>query len=260
MNLYQKTLSIFEEIGGTILFFKEVMWTSVNFPCTFQDVMTQIWRVTVQSLVTTAMAGFFVGAIMTVQFALQMQEFNALGYLGGLSTSGTFRELGPLLIAFMLSGKVGAFTSAELGTMRVTEQIDAIRCLGANPIQEIVLPRFIGIVISSFFLLFTGLIMSVLGGMIMGDLFAGVNPEEYLRYIPTIVTWPSIVVGLIKCFVFSTLLATVCTYRGYTTSGGAKGVGISVVGTAVTTMIGIVAADWIVSFIADRALRMFLEF
>jgi phospholipid/cholesterol/gamma-HCH transport system permease protein len=221
--------------------------------------MIQIWRVTVQSLLTTAMAGFFVGAIMTVQFALQMQEFNALGYLGGLSTSGTFRELGPLLIAFMLSGKVGAFTSAELGTMRVTEQIDAIRCLGANPIQEIVLPRFIGIVISSFFLLFTGLIMSILGGMIMGDLFAGVNPEEYLRYIPTIVTWPSIVVGLIKCFVFSTLLATVCTYRGYTTTGGAKGVGISVVGTAVTTMIGIVASDWIVSFIADRILRMVLE-
>jgi phospholipid/cholesterol/gamma-HCH transport system permease protein len=101
--------------------------------------------------------------------------------------------------------------------------------------------------------------MSILGGMIMGDLFAGVNPEEYLRYIPTIVTWPSIVVGLIKCFVFSTLLATVCTYRGYTTTGGAKGVGISVVGTAVTTMIGIVASDWIVSFIADRILRMVLE-
>ena len=94
----------------------------------------QIWKVTLQSLPTTAMAGFFVGAIMTVQFTMQITAFGALGYLGGLASSATVREVGPLLIAFLLSGKVGAFTSAELGTMQVTEQIDAIRCLGADPV------------------------------------------------------------------------------------------------------------------------------
>src|SRR5690606_40968225 len=133
-------------------------------------------------------AGFFVGAIMTIQFTLQVKEFGALGYLGGLATSATIREVGPLLIAFMLSGKVGAFTAAELGTMRVTEQIDAIRCLGANPIKEIIVPRFVGIVVASFFLLAGGLMLSIAGGLLMGSIFASVSLQEYFRHIPTLVS------------------------------------------------------------------------
>ena len=209
-------------------------------------------------MATTALAGFFVGAIMTVQFTLQVKEFGALGYLGGLATSGTIREVGPLLIAFMLSGKVGAFTSAELGTMRVTEQIDAIRCLGANPIQEIIVPRFLGIVASSFLLLAAGLMMSISGGMLLGVFFAGINPQEYLRHVPTIVTWSSVLSGLFKCFVFAIVLAAICTYKGYSSSGGAKGVGRAVVGTAVATMVGIVVADWFTSLIGETSMRLFL--
>ncbi len=248
---------ILSEIGATVIFLGEIFKTAIRSPCTFRQMCEQIWRVTVQSSATTAMAGFFVGAIMSVQFTMQMKEFGALGFLGGLSTSGTVREVGPLLIAFMLSGKVGAFTSAELGTMRVTEQIDAIRCLGADPMQEIILPRFIGIIISSFFLLGAGLVMSVFGGMLMGGVFADVNPQEYIRHIPTIVTLPSIVSGLVKCFVFAMLLATICTYKGYSTTGGAKGVGRSVVNTAVSTMIGIVIADWFTTFLGDIVIRIF---
>jgi phospholipid/cholesterol/gamma-HCH transport system permease protein len=248
--------NVVTDIGGLLLFLREVTWTAFKFPAKLHNIIEQIWRVTEQSILTTAMAGFFVGAIMSVQFSMQMVEFGALGYLGGLSTSGTIREVGPLLIAFMLSGKVGAFSSAELGTMRVTEQIDAIRCLGANPIQEIILPRFFGIVVSSFFLLGAGLIMSILGGMLMGAVFSGVNPEEYIRHIPTIVNPFSIVSGLAKCFVFAIVLASICTYKGYTTTGGAKGVGKSVVNTAVMTMVGIVIADWITSFLGDILVRI----
>lgn len=247
---------LFYEIGACILFLKEVVQTFRRQPCTSHQVFEQIWRVTIQSFFTTGMAGFFVGAIMTVQFTMQMKEFGALGYLGGLATSGTIREVGPLLIAFMLSGKVGAFTSAELGTMRVTEQIDAVRCLGANPIQEIILPRFLAIIISSFFLLGLGLLMSIFGGMLMGAVFAGVSFEEYLRHIPTIVSPISIVSGLLKCFVFALILALICTYRGYSASGGAKGVGQAVVKTAVATMVGIVVADWFTSFIGDVFMKM----
>lgn len=249
---------ILDDIGGGVMFMGIVMRTAVSSPWSIPLVCEQIWKVTTQSISTTAMAGFFVGAISTVQFTLQVKEFGALGYLGGLATSGTVREVGPLLIAFMLSGKVGAFTSAELGTMRVTEQIDAIRCLGANPIQELVLPRFLAIVISSFFLLAAGLVMSVAGGMLMGMAFAGINPEEYLRHVPTIVTLNSIASGLFKCFVFAILLAAVCTYKGYSATGGAKGVGRAVVNTAVATMVGIVVADWVTSLISETALTIYL--
>lgn len=248
---------ILDDIGACILFVREVVRTAWRSPCTLESVCEQIWKVTLQSLPTTAMAGFFVGAIMTVQFTMQIKAFGALGYLGGLSTSGTVREVGPLLIAFLLSGKVGAFTSAELGTMRVTEQIDAIRCLGANPIQEIILPRFLGIIVSSFFLLAAGLFMSIFGGLLMGALFSGINPDEYLRHIPTIVSFFSIGNGLFKCLVFALILAAVCTYKGFTATGGAKGVGRAVVSTAVLTMVGIVVADWFTSLLSETALDMF---
>ncbi len=255
-----KDLKLFlEDFGKSILFLIDIVKTLFLRPCARKLIYEQIWNVTLQSLPTTAMAGFFVGAIMTVQFALQVNEFGAMAYLGGLATSGTIREIGPLLIAFMLSGKVGAYTSAELGTMRVTEQIDAVRCLGADPIQEIILPRFIGIIIASFFLLTSGLMMSVLGGVILGVVFAGINPEEYVRHIPTILAWPSLVTGLVKCLAFALVLATICTYKGFYTSGGAKGVGKAVVSTAVTTMVSIVVVDWVTTFIGEIALTVFKE-
>src|SRR6185312_2700643 len=167
-------LDIVDDLGACTLFVRDVLTTAFTSPCTLESVCEQIWKVTLQSLPTTAVAGFFVGAIMTVQFTMQIAAFGALGYLGGLASSATVREVGPLLIAFLLSGKVGAFTSAELGTMQVTEQIDAIRCLGADPMQEIILPRYLGIVVSSFVLLAAGLVMSIFGGMLTGMAFSGI--------------------------------------------------------------------------------------
>ena len=243
------------DIGGCVQFLGRLARAFRRSRCTWAEVSEQIWRVTVQSLWTTGTAGFFVGAIMAIQFTMQIKTFGALGFLGGLATSATVREVGPLLIAFLLSGKIGAFTAAELGTMRVTEQLDAIRCLGADPMREIVMPRYFGIVISSFFLLATGLVASILGGMIMASLFAGINADEYLRHIPTVVSGFSIASGLFKCFAFALVLASVCTYKGFTARGGAKGVGRNVVGTAVMTMTGIVVTDWLTSLVSDAALK-----
>ncbi len=243
-----------DEIGRMLLFFYDLVRLALVSPCRFRDAAEQVWKISLQSLPTTMMAGFFVGAIMTVQFTLQMTEFNALSYLGGLATSGTFREVGPLLIGFMLCGKVGAFTAAELGTMRITEQFDAIRCLGSDPLKEVVLPRFLGILFSSFFLFIGGLFASILGGMLLGVLFSKVSAEEYLRHIPTFLILPSIVSGFFKSFVFTLILAIICTYKGFHVTGGAKGVGRAVVSTAVTTMIAIVLFDWLTSFIMETVL------
>lgn len=256
--MFKFPLKILHELGAVILFLREVADVAWHRPCSMNAIASQIVKVTEQSFAITALAGFFVGAIMTVQFTMQVHQFGALGYLGGLATSATIREVGPLLIAFLLSGKVGAFTSAELGTMRVTEQIDAIRCLGTNPIQEIILPRYIGILVSSCFLLVVGLFMSIFGGLLMGVIFSGITVEEYLRHIPTIVNWGSILSGFIKCVVFAFVLASICTYMGYTTTGGAKGVGRAVVNTAVVTMVGIVIADWLTSFLGDLFLVLYM--
>lgn len=242
--------SLFDEIGGAVLFLFDLIRTGIKTPCDRKILFQQIYLVSTQSVVTTASSGFFVGAIMAVQFNAQLKAFGALSVLGGLATSGTIRELGPLLIAFMLSGKIGAYTSAELGTMKVTEQIDAMRCLGTDPMQYLILPRFLGIIISSFFLLLAGLMTSILGGILLGYLVANMSPAEYVSGIPSFVKTGSILTGLFKCFMFSILLATICTYRGYSTTGGAKGVGKTVIATALSTMVGINLMDWFTSYLA----------
>ena len=101
--------------------------------------------------------------------------------------------------------------------------------------------------------------MSIFGGILMGSFLAGVNAQEYLRHVPTIVTPFSIANGLFKCLVFAVILATICTYRGFTTTGGAKGVGLSVVKTSVATMIGIVIADWVTTFLGDIVVRVWTD-
>ena len=241
---------IFQELGAGLIFLRDIFRTIKKKSVNRQLLFSQIYLVTTQALLTTAFSGFFVGAIMSVQFNAQLKEFGALTVLGGLATSATIRELGPLLIAFMLSGKIGAYTSAELGTMRVSEQIDAIRCLGTDPIEYLIVPRFLAIIISSFILLFTGLLMSILGGVTLGQVVAGLSPQEYLNAIPHFVTFPSILLGLFKCLCFSFLLAAICTYKGYFTTGGAKGVGRAVINTALSTMVGIVLMDWVTSYMA----------
>lgn len=250
MNFF---MNLVDEIGRGVLFLGEVLSTAWRLPIDRQTLLTQIYRVTMQSLLTTAAAGLCVGAIMCLQFNAQLKEFGALSVLGGLATSGTIRALGPLLIAFMLSGKVGAFTSAELGTMRVTEQIDAMKCLGTNPMQYLIVPRFLAIVIASFFLLLAGLLMSIWGGIIMGSLLVDMSAAQYIGAIPVYVTWGSVASGVFKCLCGSICLATICTYKGYTTTGGAKGVGRTVIATALSTMVGIVLVDWLTTWLVECA-------
>jgi phospholipid/cholesterol/gamma-HCH transport system permease protein len=238
-------------LGDTLIYFNEVVKRSSFSKSRREEIFSKSLEVIAQSLVTTLFAGFFVGAIMTLQFTLQMEMFSALSYLGALVTSATVREVGPLLIAFLLSGKIGAFTSAELGTMKVSEQIDAIRCLGADPLKEVIVPRFLGIIIASFFLLTVGLLFSFAGGLLMATTFSDLPWEQYIAHIPGVVNQFSIASGIVKCFLFAIVIATLCTYRGYKVIGGAREVGEGVVMAATQTMIALVFTDWFSSFVLE---------
>src|SRR4029077_13624236 len=132
------------------------------------------WR----SLLTVMFSGVFVGAIMVVQFSMMLGKYDALSFLGGLNTSALVREVGPLIISFLLAGKIGAFTAAELGTMRVTEQIDAVECLGTARAQYLIVPRFLGIVLSSLILLEIGLIVSIMGALGVATALGKSNPLQ----------------------------------------------------------------------------------
>jgi phospholipid/cholesterol/gamma-HCH transport system permease protein len=248
---------LIEELGRQCLFFAAVLKTILKGSIPFRWTLDQMYNVGVRSLSTTLFISLFVGAIMAIQIYAQVRDFGAMSYLGGLSTSVTIRNIGPILIAFLLSGKVGAYTSAELGTMKVTDQISAIRCLGADPIRYLIAPRMIAVVLSSFLLLTFGIFMTIVGGAAISELALGVNLLSYLHNIPRLVTGWSIGTGIVKSFVFGCLIGAICCYRGYVTEGGAESVGKTVRTTAVQTLVSLIVADYALSTLSE-ALHDFL--
>lgn len=237
-------------LGDMILFACRCLKLSCQGKTNWHAVLEQIFQVGVKSLGMTVTAGLFVGAIMALQIDVQLKDFGAEAFLGGLSTSTTLRNVGPVLIAFLLSGKVGAYTSAELGTMEVTEQLNAIRLLGADPVEYIILPRAWAVVISSFLLLIVGLMVTILGGVVFSQ-FIGVNPLSYIQNIPRIVTGWSLGLSIIKSFIFGLLIAIVSCYKGYKARGGAVGVGVAVQSCAVTNLILIIFVDFFLSMLSS---------
>lgn len=239
------------EMGDILFFGGRVVRIFLTKGIRVRSVVLQMYAVGVKSLPITITAGLFVGAIMAIQLNLQLRDFGAQGFLGGLSTSTTIRNVGPVLIAFLLSGKVGAYTSAELGTMQVTDQLNAIRCLGTDPIEYIILPRMLAVVLSSFFLLIVGLMLTVLGGVGMSSLSLGVNPLNYIENIPRLVSLWSVGTGFVKSFFFGLVIALICCYKGYHARGGAIGVGQTVKSTAVMTLVMIVISDFAISLVGS---------
>jgi len=242
---------IVRDLGGCTLFCWLCVRHFFRYGVRFQQVIDQMYVVGVRSLGITLVSGLFVGAIMAIQLNLMLKDFGATGFMGGLSTSVIIRNVGPVLIAFMLSGKVGAYTAAELGTMKITEQIDAIRCLGANPIQFIILPRMIAVVFSSFLLLIIGLMVAIGGGILISGFELDINPVNYVHTIPRFVTPWSLGTGILKSFIFGVIISTICCYRGYTTTGGAVGVGITVKKAAVEILVCIIVADFTLSALSN---------
>jgi phospholipid/cholesterol/gamma-HCH transport system permease protein len=250
----------FKELGALWIFFKLVMKNFLKNKKTIRPLIyEQIALVAYRSLPTILFSGFFVGAILVIQFYLMLSKYDATALLGGLNASATIREIGPLIISFLLAGKIGAYTAAELGTMRVTEQIDAIRCLGTDPISYLVVPRFIAIILSSALLLFFGLLIGIGGSVFVAENLYNLNKLQFLNSIPRFTNLWTLFGSLFKATVYGIIIATVSTYKGYNTSQGAKGVGIAVTETAVLTNLLITLANSFTSSILTN-LEKFINY
>ncbi len=236
-----------KELGKLVLFYRDIFRTAIRSKQNHRQIFQQMVEVYSRSFSTVVFAGLFVGAILTLQFQMVLADYEALSMLGGITTSACVREVGPLIISFLLAGKIGAFTAAELGTMRVTEQMDAIECLGTDPLEYLVVPRFIAIVNASILLLVVGLLVSLGGSVLVATLTAGVNPLQYITSIPRFAGMDVFAAGMFKSAVYGTIVAGVACHQGFTASGGAKGVGNAVTWAAIYTNLYIVLANFVTS-------------
>ncbi len=255
MKTYQKgvqsAVDVFHEFGGALLFMGKVIRIYRRTSGYRKSIIQQVAEVSTRTMSTVIFAGVFVGAILVMQFDVMLRRFDAQLLLGGLNTSATIREVGPLIISFLLAGKIGAYTTAELASMRVTEQIDAIESLGTDPIQYLIIPRFFGIVFSSVILLSIGLFVSIGGAIIVAQAFSGMNAYLYIASIPRFAGAWTLFEGLVRSTFFSAIVATISTYKGYTASGGARGVGRAVTQSAIYINVYIVLANFISSSLLE---------
>lgn len=210
-----------------------------------KKVFDQIVYIGIKSLSIVILVGSAVGAVLAIQSFVGLARFGGTQFIGPIVFLSMAREFGPVFAAIMVIGRAGSAITAEIGTMRITEQIDALQTLCINTYQYLVVPRIIaGTIILPLLSLFCSM-CGIVAGYVVSVYLLGINGEVYQETIRTHVELFDVVNGLIKAVVFGLLFSLISTYKGYITSGGAKGVGIATTQSVVFANVTIVVADYI---------------
>lgn len=228
-----KLLGFFETLGDYTLMVWKVFWISIFSPPSWRLVREQMYHIGVLSLPVVAFTGFSTGLVLAAQAFFQLQDKGLEDATGLMVGKAMMTELGPVLTAFMVTGRVGAAMCAELGTMRVTEQIDAVRSMAVNPLQYLIAPRFIAGTMMVPVLTIFSTIMGMFGGYMLSVHYFNMPPTQFLDPMPVHITTFDYLSGIVKAFVFGILIVTISCYRGLNTSGGAAGVGRSTTNSVV---------------------------
>ncbi len=207
----------------------------------------QMAHLGVDSLPIVSLTLGFAGAVMTLQIADVLTTYGAQGTVGGIIAIAMGRELGPVLVGVVLAGRVGAAITAELGAMKVTEQIDALRVMAVNPIGYLVVPRLLSCIAMVPLLAFYGILIGVVGGYFVATVVSGLPGGTYINSIEVMATKTDLVYGLIKAAVFGAVIALVGCYKGMHTKLGAEGVGNATTSSVVTSIILIFILNYFLS-------------
>jgi len=210
-------------------------------------VFQQMAHLGVDSLPIISLTLLFAGAVMTLQITDVLITYGAQSTVGGLMAVAMGRELGPILVGVVLAGRVGAAITAEIGTMKVTEQIDALRVMAVDPVGYLVVPRVVACMVMVPILAFYGVVIGIAGGYFVATAIKGLAPSTYLDSIQMFSTISDFTLGLIKSSVFGAVIALVGAYKGMETKMGAEAVGFSTTSSVVTSIILVFVLNYFLS-------------
>jgi phospholipid/cholesterol/gamma-HCH transport system permease protein len=205
--------------------------------------ITQAVRAGVDSLPLVALICFLVGMIMALQSAYQLRQLGAMDLVAGLVAVSITRELAPLLTAIVVTGRFGSAIAAELGTMKVTQEIDALQVMGLNPVSFLVVPRVVALVVTMPCLVVFADVIGILGGQAIAVAGLGIGPDRYIALTLDSLVLQDVHTGLIKATAFGAIIGLVGCHEGLNTSGGAEEVGRSTTSAVVRSIVLIIAAD-----------------
>lgn len=236
-----------EEVGSIVLLFFSVIKQAVKPPYEIGNTAKQMVEIGINSLPVVLITAVFTGMVLALQSYTGFKRFGAEGLVGSVVALSMTRELGPVLCALIVTGRAGASMAAELGTMRVTEQIDALETLAANPVKYLIVPRFLsGLVMMPALVIVTD-IVGIMGGYFVTVTLLGASSTSYLNATWDFLEGADIYNGLIKAAFFGAAFSLISCYKGYYTRGGAEGVGKATIGAVVLSSMTILISDYFLS-------------
>lgn len=223
----------------------------------WREILHQFYQVGTRSVPVVMITGVFVGAVLAVQSVQQFKAIGMISQMGAIVNLSVLRELGPILAGLVLAGRVGGGQTAELGTMRVTEQIDALRAIGADPIRVLVVPRFLACVLLIPVLTLYASFMGILGGFVTSVYLYGANAAEFWSIAAKSVLIYDVFYGPVKCLFFGGATSLICCYMGFTCPPGAAGVGRACTESFVASCLAIITLDLFLGMTLNTIILIF---
>jgi len=255
-RLGKAVIDIAEGWGRSWIFFIRIIQALVTTPFRWQLFLTQVLQIGVNSSLVICLIGFFTGAVLAVQGEYTLAKFGATAFTGSAVALSLIRELGPVLTALMVIGRAGSAVTAELGIMRITEQIDALRSMAVDPIRYLMVPRFLAGVVTMPLLASLCIVMGIFGGYVVGVGILGLSSGTFMSQMISAVTTTDVASGLIKSVFFGIIFGWVACYKGYTCGFGAVGVNKATTQSVVTASVAVLVIDY---FLSSILTRMFME-
>ena len=240
------------EVGRVTLMLRDVARFLAPGLRSFGRVVQQMGAIGVGSLWLVFVVSLFTGAVAAVQAAYQFTTVVPMRYLGSVILRSVIIELGPVLTALVIGGRVGASIAAELGTMKVTEQIDALRAMAIHPVRYLVVPRVVAAVVMLPVITIFSDAIAIFGGYVVAITSIGVTPHTYTQSLKDFFLLKDLWSGLIKAFVFGGIIGTMGCYYGFATEGGAEGVGMATTRAVVASCVLVLISDYVLANVLFR--------
>lgn len=249
--VFHRTLRFLEMLGEYTSLIYGIAIAACRKPPAWSLIREQFYNFGVMSLPVVAITGFTTGFVLAAQSYYQLSNKGMAVVTGVLVAKSMIVELGPILTAFMVTGRVGAAMCAELSTMKVTEQIDALKSMAINPYAYLVAPRFIAGVFMNPLLTLFSIVMGIFGGYLIAVFFFHLPPLSYFQPMKLHIFPFDVATGMIKSFIFGMIFVSVCCYKGMRTTGGAAGVGRSTTQSVVTSYVLILISDFFLTMLLN---------
>jgi phospholipid/cholesterol/gamma-HCH transport system permease protein len=240
-------IAFFSQIGETAMLTAQLVFWTLRPPFRLRLLVQQCEFIGVGSLFIVLLTGIFTGLVFALQSSFAFAKFNAESLVGATVVISLCRELAPVLTALMVTGRAGSAIATELGTMRVTEQIDALETMAVSPVQYLVVPRVLAMTMMMPLLCMLFNFVGFLGAYIVSVYQSGINEGTFMGRIHQIVEFSDLAGGLAKSAVFGFAISLIACHRGMNASGGSRGVGLAATGTVVTGSVAILVLDYILT-------------